>query len=338
MQSGMTFPDWFTALVESPLAEDGRETSVQGRTVVPDNGVLRAVKFLSDDQSQTSETFGFKWHKRDTFEGEVANNMRRWLKQKYGDVSSAFWFAGLGPDSIVLDAGCGAALSAIELFAPVLKDIRYIGADVSRAVDVARERFAERGVPAAFIQADLQQLPLPPESVDLIFSEGVLHHCDDTETALTAVTRHLKPGGRILFYVYRKKGPVREFTDDYIRGQLQPMSQQAAWDAVMPLSKLGQVLGELDIEVEVPEAVDLLEIPAGRINLQRLFYWHVFKAFYQPEMNIEEMNHINYDWYAPKNAHRHTPEEVREWCRSLGLTIEHEKLEEAGITVIARKG
>ena len=29
--------------------------------------------------------------------------------------------------------------------------------------------------------------------------------------------RHLKPGGRILFYVYRKKGPIREFTDDYVR-------------------------------------------------------------------------------------------------------------------------
>lgn len=47
----------------------------------------------------------------------------------------------------------------------------------------------------------------------------------------------------------------------------------------MPLSRLGKVLGELDIEIDVPEAVGLLEIPAGRINLQRLFYWHVFKAF-----------------------------------------------------------
>lgn len=95
--------------------------------------------------------------------------------------------------------------------------MRYIGADVSRAVDVARDRFAERGLAAAFIQADLQQLPLPPEAVDLIFSEGVLHHCNDTHNALAAVTRHLKPVSKILFYVYRKKGPVREFTDDYIR-------------------------------------------------------------------------------------------------------------------------
>jgi hypothetical protein len=49
------------------------------------------------------------------------------------------------------------------------------------------------------------------------------------------------------------------------------------------------------------------------------------------------MNHVNFDWFAPKNAHRQTAEEVRSWCDALNLTIEHERLEEAGITIIARK-
>jgi hypothetical protein len=49
------------------------------------------------------------------------------------------------------------------------------------------------------------------------------------------------------------------------------------------------------------------------------------------------MNSINYDWFAPANAHRHTPEEVRAWCAGAGMTIEREVVEEAGITVIARK-
>ena len=93
----------------------------------------------------------------------------------------------------------------LALFEPVLDRIRYVGVDVSTAVDVAARRFAERGVSAAFLQADLTQLPLPPESFDLIFSEGVLHHTDDTRAALTAVVQHLKPGGRILFYVYRTR-------------------------------------------------------------------------------------------------------------------------------------
>lgn len=331
------YPDWFPDLLGGPLPAPGEQFAANGRTVVADNGVLRAIELVSDAQGQTRETFGFKWQKRDTFEGGVASNMRRWLIEKYGDVTKAAWFDEHGSAPVLLDAGCGAALSAIELFGPVLKNTRYIGADVSRAVDVARDRFAERGLAAGFIQADLQQLPLPPESVDLIFSEGVLHHCDDTHAALRSVTRHLKPGGRSLFYVYRKKGPIREFTDDYIRDKLQPMEPDAAWEAVMPLSRLGKVLGELDIEIEVPEAIGLLDIPAGRINLQRLFYWHVFKAFYRPDMTLDEMNHINYDWYAPRNAHRHSEDEVRGWCAGLGLDIEHEKIEEAGITIIARK-
>ena len=56
------------------------------------------------------------------------------------------------------------------------------------------------------------------------------------------------------------------------------------------------------------------------------------------DLDFDEMNHINYDWYAPANAARQTPEEVRAWCAESGLSIEREVIEEAGITVIARKG
>jgi hypothetical protein len=80
-----------------------------------------------------------------------------------------------------------------------------------------------------------------------------------------------------------------------------------------------------------------LEIPAGPINLQRLFYWHVFKIFYQQRLTLQEMNHVNFDWYMPQNAHRQTLEQVREWCKALSLHIEHEFVEEAGISIIAKK-
>lgn len=62
----------------------------------------------------------------------------------------------------------------------------------------------------------------------------MLHHTDDTRAALAALTRHLKPGGRILFYVYRRKGPIREFTDDHVRAKLQAMTPEEAWAALMP--------------------------------------------------------------------------------------------------------
>jgi arsenite methyltransferase len=332
-----TSPEWLASILGASLPSEGGSVTVRGHVLTMIEGILRAQEFVSAAQQQTKDTFGFKWAKRDTFEGGVTSYMRTWLAEKYGDLGSAPWLAEHGRSPLVLDAGCGAAMSGLALFEPVLDRIRYLGVDVSTAVDVAARRFAERGIGAAFLQADLTQLPLPPESVDLIFSEGVLHHTDDTRAALAAVTRHLKPGGRILFYVYRRKGPIREFTDDYVRDKLQAMSPEQGWAAMMQLSKLGKALGELNVTVNVPEAVEVLDIPIGPIDLQRLFYWHVFKAFYRPEMTLEEMNHINFDWFAPKNAHRQSVDEVRAWCAALGLAIEHERVEEAGITVIARK-
>ena len=104
-----------------------------------------------------------------------------------------------------------------------------------------------------------------------------------------------------------------------------------------PITRLGNLLGELNIEICIPERIELLDIDAGKINLQRLFYWHILKCFYRPDYNLDEMNHINFDWYAPKNAFRQSPEEVRAWCEEAGLDIEREHVEEAGITIIARK-
>jgi SAM-dependent methyltransferase len=330
-------PGWLGDLLGGPLPAEGGSMVAHGRPLTLIGGIPRAAELHSAAQAQTRETFGFKWARRDTYEGGVASHAARWLAEKYGDPAAAAWLDEHGPAPLLLDAGCGAALSALALFAPVLHRIRYLGVDVSTAVEVAARRFAERGLSAAFLQADLMRLPLPPESVDLIFSEGVLHHTDDTRAALAALTRHLKPGGRILFYVYRRKGPIREFTDDHVRAKLQAMTPEEAWAALMPLTRLGRALGELDVEIEVPETIDLLEIPAGRISLQRFFYWHVCKAFHRPEMSLEELNHINFDWFAPRNAHRHTPEEVRGWCAALGLAIEHERIEEAGITIRAKK-
>ncbi len=116
------------------------------------------------------------------------------------------------------------------------------------------------------------------------------------------------------------------------------MTPGEAWDAVEPITLLGKMLGDLELEVVVPKDVDLLEIPAGPIDIQRLFYWHVLKAYHHVGLTVEELNHINYDWFAPRNAHRQSPEEVRAWCAEAGLVVEQENVQEAGITVVCRRG
>jgi arsenite methyltransferase len=331
-------PAWLAQLVGAAELAEGAKVTLRGEAFELRDGILRQRAILSERQTQTAETFGFKWRKRETFESDASvARMKAWLVERYGEVATAGWWADYGERPVVLDAGCGGALSALALFEDVLPRVRFVGVDISEAVDVAADRFAERGLEAAFVQADLNRVPLSDASVDVVFSEGVLHHTDSTRDALLTTARLLAPGGRFLFYVYRRKGPIREYTDDYIRERLQEMSPQEAWNAVQPLTRLGKVLGDLDVEVDVPEAIELLGIPAGRIDLHRLFYWHVFKAFHHPDLSLDELNHINFDWYAPRNAHRQSPDEVRAWCAEAGVEIEREVIEDAGITIVARR-
>ncbi len=335
----MSLPRWIWDYLGIAQPAEAAGWQLAGQDFVMQAGIPRSKALVSPEQGQTEQVFGFKWQKRDTFDRpEVLANHRAWLMERYGDPGQAAWFAALGTNPLVLDAGCGAGWSGLEYFTPVLPSIRYLGVDISQAVDVARARFSERGFDnAGFMQADIANLPLPPGSVDMIFSEGVLHHTDSTKGALHSLAKLLRSGGVFAFYVYRRKGPVREFTDDLIRDKLQAMSPAEAWQAIEPLTQLGIKLGQLDIEIDIPQPIDLLEIPAGRINLQRLFYWHIAKMFYRPEYTFDEMNHINYDWYAPSNAHRQSLEDVRSWCAEAELTIVRERVEEAGITIVAVK-
>ena len=332
-------PDWLAGLLGVDALPEGASLTLGGAGFVVRDGLLRRRDFTTTStQEQTSDTFGFKWQRRETFESDAwRGGVREWLVRKYGPVSDADWWADYGPQPLLLDAGCGAGVAALELFGEMMPRLRYLGVDISDAVDVARRRFAERGLSGAFLQADVTALPLPPNSVDVIFSEGVLHHTDSTRGALLSLVPLLKPGGRMLFYVYARKGPIREFVDDLVRARLSGMPPAEAWKILEPLTRLGIALGELGAEIEIPEAIDVLGIPAGRLNVQRLFYWHVAKAFYRPDLTFDEMNHINFDWYAPSNAHRQSPDDVRGWCAEAGMVIEREVIEDAGITLVARR-
>jgi arsenite methyltransferase len=299
------------------------------------NGIPRQKKVYSLSQTQTEQTFAFKWSKRDTYESDAVHAAsKKWLKERYELPDTPF--SKLLEGKTVLDAGCGAGFSALLLFGELLNTCRYIGADISTAVDVASQRFAEKNVRGEFIQVDLLDLPEELGTFDIIFSEGVLHHTDSTEKAIRYLATKLTHGGYFMFYVYNKKGPIREFTDDLIRSRIADMTDEEAWNALEPLTKFGKVLGDLDLEIHIEEPIDVLGIPAGKINLQRLFYWHVFKAFYNPEFNLDEMNHANFDWYRPRNCHRQTPDEVITWVESSDLEILKMDVQEAGITVVAR--
>ena len=294
---------------------------------------------ISSEQRQTKDTFGFKWEKRDTYESPaVQAEWRRWLFEKYFDGDQKALSDMLGTDrKKILDAGCGSGGSGLLLFGDYLNDHDYVGVDISDAVVVAQQRFKERGLSGRFVQSDLNSIPQDYGPFDMIFSEGVLHHTDSVASAISTLSKRLAVGGRFLFYVYVKKAPVREFTDDFVRDSIAELSDEDAWNALLPLTKLGKVLGDLNIQIDVEEDIPQLGIQKGKHNLQRLFFYKICKAYYRPDYSIDEMNHINFDWFRPSNCYRHTPEEIKSFCEAAGLLIERLHVGESGITVIARK-
>ncbi len=101
------------------------------------------------------------------------------------------------------------------------------------------------------------------------------------------------------------------------------------------LTTTSAALAELKVEIEVPVDVPVLGIRAGRYDIHRLMYYTMFKCYWNDRLSFDENVHVNFDWYAPRYAWRHTREEVQGWVVAAGLRAVHESVDESGITVRA---
>jgi len=317
---------------------EGTLHSSEARSYPIANGIPRFVLTENSDQRQTEGSFGFKWQQKGIDEtSQVRATAQQWLVERYGFKNIGEMRSFFGSRRLILDAGCGSGYSTSMWMNQSWRGegtAEWCGVDISTAVDLAKKRFGDTpGV--HFVQADILQLPFREQAFDVIFSEGVLHHTPSTESALKSLVSLLEQGGQVLFYVYRRKGPIREFTDDYIRNIVSGLDPQEAWDLLRPLTKLGEALAELHAEVEVPEDVPYLGIKAGRYDVQRLIYWHFAKLFWNEGRTFKENNSVNFDWYHPRYAHRQSEEQIRRWCDEAGLFIVHFDCQESGFTVRA---
>jgi SAM-dependent methyltransferase len=103
----------------------------------------------------------------------------------------------------VLDIGCGAGETILQLQDRVGEAGRVIGVDIApRVLDVARSRTAHLPQ-VTLLQENAAHLALPDESVDGVFSRfGVMFFADPT-AAFANMRRMLKVGGRIGFICWR---------------------------------------------------------------------------------------------------------------------------------------
>lgn len=290
---------------------------------------------IDDWQKQTSGSFDFKWRFYPQFAlgGESRKFHDEWFYKKYHWTSDEFK-SFLSVKKLILDAGTGTGHD-VAWYAGMTNG-EVFGTDISGCVDVAYKN-TESLSNAHIIQADILNLPFKEETFEFIASEGVLHHTPSTRLALENLVKILATGGEMQFYVYRKKGPIREFCDDYIRQYTTKLTPQECWRVCETFTKLGKALSDLKTNVEIPDDIPILQIKEGKYDLQRFIYNNFIKCFWNDGLSYEENVLTNFDWYHPKYAHRHTPEEVKKWLEELGLKTIVFDTSESGLSVRAIK-
>lgn len=319
--------------------EEGRlicKNDACGKIFKISKGVPRLVveQEMDSNAKQTSESFNvkWKWHPRFGFGGSSTESHYKWYYEKYHWTKSGFE-SFLSARRLILDAGCGTGHD-VALYASMTKG-EVFGIDASGSVDLAYQNIKSIEN-AHIIQADILNLPFKEGIFYFITSEGVLHHTPSTKLALKSLVKCLHKEGEVQIYVYKRKAPIREFCDAYIRENTTKLSPEECWKACEAITELGKELSGLKMEIEVPD-IPILKVKQGKYDLQRFIYYNFIKCFWNDEFSYEENVMTNFDWYHPKYAHRHTPEEVQGWFTELGIEIVVFDVGESGISVRGRK-
>lgn len=136
------------------------------------------------------DRFGYEWELYSGMRPEYEEQFRRWTVHLAPEDWRGLTF---------LDVGCGMGRNSYW-------PMRY-GAAGGLAIDVdARSLAAARRTLAGYAAVAVRELSAydiePSASFDIAFSIGVIHHLQFPERALAAMAGAVKPGGRVLIWVY----------------------------------------------------------------------------------------------------------------------------------------
>lgn len=259
-------------------------------------GILRTV---ASDAYVGSFSFQWQLHRKTQLDTAYRDDSARAFTVKTGQQPQDF--AG----KRVLDIGVGTGR-----YADVLQraGAEVVGIDLSLAVETAMENVGGRPR-AHVIQADCFQLPLAPESFDLIYSIGVLHHTPDCHQAFQSLIRYLKPGGTIAIWLYsahlHPPGSIVDWANRLTRAvttRLPVRLLYALCCCEAPLYYLRKIpyVDQL-LHLLLPGALYHMIPPSNR---KARLSEHVLDLF---------------DWYSPKYQSKHSYPEVFGWFEQAGL-------------------
>lgn len=142
----------------------------------------------------TSKRFGFEWDRYDGFFPHYEEQFRGWIEP-------------LGPEDFegrdVLDAGCG--MGRNSFWASRWGARSVVAADLAGlALNAARRVLA--GLPGVRVEHESIYDLSHQEAFDLVLSIGVVHHLEFPRRAVERLVRTLRPGGKLVVWLYGREG------------------------------------------------------------------------------------------------------------------------------------
>ena len=102
----------------------------------------------------------------------------------------------------LLEVGCGMGTDLLQF---ARGGALCTGVDVTtRSVEISRLHFLVYGMKGDFVLSDAERLPFADNSLDVYYSNGVLHHTPGTADAVREAHRVLKPGGTAKVMLYHR--------------------------------------------------------------------------------------------------------------------------------------
>jgi arsenite methyltransferase len=132
--------------------------------------------------------------------------------ESFAGVANPFSLSRLAPGEDVLDIGCGAGTDTLVAAQMVAPAGQVTGIDMTpEMLSRARAAAAEMGATNVdFVEGDVEQLPFPGKSVDVVISNGVIDLIPDKDAVFSEIFRVLRSGGRLQIADVTIQRPVSE--------------------------------------------------------------------------------------------------------------------------------
>ena len=252
---------------------------------------------------KNEKTFGYEWKKFEKWGfynlKRTDNNYSEYHGGTVDDTRKAFKskcrldFREI-KNKIVMDAGCGNGRYTNEAMRIAKSNCYIISVDASlEALKVAKKNNKQNINKIIFINASLDDLPIKPNSVDSVFSNGVLMHTINPYNSFKEITRVLKKKGTIVINVYQKLNIFFEIINKIIR---------------LVTTKLDNRSNIIFSKLMSNVAIIIKKIP------KLLEFFNIF-------FRIQTTSHHMFDWYSAQIVHHHELVEIKSWFKKRKIKI-----------------